>query len=276
MYVSDFHILEELRTESKSTPYGIASDRYRENVIRLQLRDLRRIGLVRRIGAELYETTEYGDQVFRDVESLPVSDGLFEIGTIAPEQYPSDSWRLQDFSTIDGGTIKQINYDIIEDTAEVYGWVRDSPELTRTRIQCVPDTDIHRLIREFPTHDPLPAQCAHWVRAFAGIHFFPDANHRTATNTLEYLVEQNEGPATKLIQPDIGRTVLLSKYARTLQADNRFNTLWTRDEHFYIWYRYFTRVLTDHGERRRPHDPPTELLDDCLQDVRGRLAELGK
>lgn len=275
MYISDLDILEALKAETRNTPYEIAKDRYRENVIRLQLRDLDRIDLVRRTGHEFYEITERGIRISRDAESLPTSDGLFDIEAIALEQCPSSHWRMRDFSTIDGSTIKQINYDIIEDTAEVYGWVRDSPGLTRKRIQCVADTDINRLIREFPTHDPLPAQCAHWVRAFAGIHFFPDANHRTATNTLEYLVEQNDGPAAKLIQPDIRRTVLLSKYARTLQADNRFNTLWTRDEHFYIWYRYFTRALTDQIERRRPHDPPTDLLDDCLQGVRGRLAELG-
>ncbi|QSW98203.1 hypothetical protein [Haloterrigena alkaliphila] len=276
MYRSDTELLDELTEGDRNTPYELANGRYRENVIRLQLKDLRRLGLARRAGHEFYEITEYGEDVLRDAEPLPLSNGLFDVEAIVPEKYPSDEWRIQDFSEIDGPTIKRINYDIIEDSTEVYGWVRDSPERTRTRIRGVADTDIHRLIREFPTHDPLPAQCAHWVRAFTGLHFFPDANHRTATNTLEYIVEQNGGPATDLIRPEIRRVVLLSKYTRTLKTDNRFNTLWERDEHFYLWYRYFTRALTDQLERRRPDDPPTELLDSCLQDIRGRLAEFGE
>lgn len=275
MYVSDFEILRGMRTEGLNTPHKLAKNQYRENVIRLQLRDLRRVNTVRREGHDFYTITDYGKRVLQDAESIPSSDGLFDVREVEPETYPSDDWCIQDFSTIDGATIKRINYDITEDSEQTYGWVRESPELTRSRIHCVPDTDIHRIIREFPTHDPLPAQCAHWVRAFAGIHFFPDANHRTATNTLEYLVEQNGGPATELVQRDIGRVVLLSKYARTLHTDIRFNTLWVRDELFDIWYRYFTRVLTGQLERRRPHEPTTEMLDACLQDVRGTLAELG-
>lgn len=165
--------------------------------------------------------------------------------------------------------------DFYED-GSTYGDVRNGdPQLTKQRISNVIDSDIRRIIREFPTTAPLPEACAHWVRAIVGLHLFPDANHRTATNSLEYLVEQADGPTDRILTKDIPRFVLHSKFTRTFQSDVRYNTLWARDELFSVWYRYFTYNLCPGLEARRPHDPPARSLDRVLEVAREELKGLG-
>ena len=274
MYRSDWELLNELRSRTKLSPYLLSENRFRENVIRLQLEDLTRIGATRKVGYETYAITPYGTNVARDRCVVPSENGLLTVREIAPEQFIAEDQRLRDFSSIDGQTVKQINFEISEETDRIYGWIRDNRDLTRRRIRNVPDTDIHRVIREFPTNDPLPAQCAHWIRTVVGLHLFPDANHRTATNTLEYLIEHELDVGHELVQESIGRTVLLSKYIRTFHADVRFNRLWERDELFQLWHRYFTRVFADTVESRRPHDSTTSVLDRILENARGTLTKL--
>ena len=271
MYISDKKILENF--QDKTTPHQLAQDRYRENVIRLQLRDLNKITAVRQLGHETYELTQKGHQMLDNWGDTPSSDGLIEIQKLDAEN-SSDYQNINDFSDIDGETIKQINFEFAEDSDNIYGWIRGSPDDTRRKINNVAETDLHRIIREFPTNEPLSDQCAHWVRAFVGIHFFPDANHRTATNTIEYLVEQNNFSAENIIRQSINRTVLHSKFARTLHTDVRFNTLWEKDELFHIWHRYFTQVFHQSLERRNPHKPPTKKLDSCLDHTRSILSDL--
>ncbi|WP_122089793.1 hypothetical protein [Halalkalicoccus subterraneus] len=274
MYRSDREILDQLCTHSQLSAGQLSENRFRENVIRLQLEDLARIGAVRKIGYDTYTITPYGTDLARDLSPVPVNDGLFEVQNIAPEQFPADSQRLCDFSSLDGQTVKAINLELSRESEQTYGWIRNNRDLTRQRIRNVQDTAIHRLIREFPTNDPLPAQSAHWVRALVGLHLFPDANHRTATNTLEYLIEQELGMATAVVQESIDRTVLQSKYIRTFHADVRCNRLWERDELFQLWHRYFTKAFTETIEGRRPNDPPTSVLDRILEDARETLTEL--
>lgn len=257
MYLSDRDLLTELNTHDHASPHELAHHRFRENVIRLQLRDLERIGLTEALTHDTYRLTSYGQQVHNGEDSLPAKNGIFDLSEIADYSLPDSDSRLTDFSNLDGETIKQLNFDIIEDTAEEYGWVRGSPETTRQRIGNVPETDLHRIMREFPTHDPLPQQCAHWMRAIAGLHFFPDANHRTAMNTLSVLYRTLKDDQLP-IGPNIKRVVLESKIARHILSEVRFDTLWKRDSLYYIWHRYFRFVLHNDGHRR--HEPPEHHL----------------
>lgn len=144
-------------------------------------------------------------------------------------------WRLNDFSSLDAHVRKELNTDIYSDSDAAHGNVRqDDRQLTQQRIGSVSDTDIHRIIREFPTSSPLPEACAHWIRAIVGLHLFPDANHRTAMNSLEYLIERSGGPNDRIIQESINRFVPHSKYTRAFQSDIRFNTLWAKNELFMV------------------------------------------
>jgi hypothetical protein len=257
MYLSDRGILSYLDELEHASPHEIAQQRFRENVIRLQLRDLRQIGLVQGLAHDIYKLTSYGRSVYDREESLPSEEGLFNVSEIADDSFPESDWCLDDFSNLDGETIKKLNFDIIEDSAEEYGWVRGSPEKTRQRIGNVPETDLHRIMREFPTHEPLPQQCAHWLRAMAGLHFFPDANHRTAMNTLSVLYRTLIDEQLP-IGNNIERVVLESKIARAILTNVRFDTLWKRDALYQVWHRYFRFVLCDDGYRR--HEPPEQHL----------------
>lgn len=257
MYLSDWVILEELGDADHLSPSELARSRFRENVIRLQLRDLRRVGLVDEYAHDTFQLATRGRVALADKSQVPATEEMIDVRSVRPEAFPDPKDCLTDFSNLDGETIKQINFDIIEDSSEEYGWIQGSPDVTRRRINNVPDTDLHRLMREFPTHDPLPQQCAHWLRAIAGLHFFPDANHRTAMSSLSVLYETNTGSPLP-VGENIERVVLESKLARYLLSDIKFDTLWVRDPLYDVWHRYFRQVLCGDGARR--HHPPTHHL----------------
>lgn len=257
MYLSDRDILGHLEDCEHASPHDVTQQRFRENVIRLQLRDLERVGIVKSLAHETYKLTSYGISVQNGEKTLPTEDDMFLVSEIADETFPEPDWCMDDFTNLDGETIKTLNFDIIEDSAEEYGWVRGSPEKTRQRIGNVPETDLHRIMREFPTREPLPQQCAHWIRAIAGLHFFPDANHRTAMNTLSVLYRTLTDEQLP-IGDNIERVVLESKIARVLLTNVRFDTLWKRDALYHVWHRYFRFVLCGDGYRR--HEPPEHHL----------------
>ncbi|TKX59769.1 hypothetical protein EXE48_13385 [Halorubrum sp. ASP1] len=277
MYLSDLDILEALQDKTHVTPHRLAQDRFRESVLRLQLRDLERIGAVTQIGLETYQENSYGSRLLRDPPEKHIENDILDVEGISPDAFQADDWRLRDFGSVNAQVIKQLNKEFYEEPGSTYGEVRENePGLTKQRISNVIDSDIRRLIREFPTTAPLPEACAHWIRAIVGLHLFPDANHRTATNSLEYLVEQSDGPSDRIITPSIPRFVLHSKYTRTFQSDVRYNTLWAKDELFSVWHRYFTHTLCPGLEERRPHDPPTETLDQVLETAREVLNGIEK
>ncbi|WP_382274581.1 hypothetical protein [Halovivax cerinus] len=267
MYRSDHDIIDQLSDEGHHSPRKLANQRYRENVLRLQLRDLRCAGIVKNTSHETYTLTELGADSQRDRVSLPSSDGLYDIDAIATVSHPAPDWQIDDCTNLDGETIKQLNLDLVKNSAEEYGWVRESPEATKRKVGNVAETDLHRLIREFPTNEPLPQQCAHWLRAIAGLHFFPDANHRTGMSSLAVLYETATGDRLPVGQ-QIERVVLESKLARHLLSDTRFDTLWKRDPLYDIWHRYFQFVLCDDGSRR--HSPPEQHLREILNYARER------
>lgn len=48
------------------------------------------------------------------------------------------------------------------------------------------------VLNEFPRDERLREQCALWMHAVVGKHFFPDANHRTAVALLRKLLFENQ------------------------------------------------------------------------------------
>lgn len=270
-YLSDIEILDRLESKAHATPFDLASNRYRENVIRLQCRDLVRVGVVSRITHDTFTITDAGRDYLAGTKRYPTTDGLFDVAHLPGCTYPSQDWRLTDFSILDPDTIKQINYEEFKNAStDEHGWVDNSPDMTRRRIWNVKRCQLNRIIREFPTNEPLPQQCAHWMRAFAGLHFFPDGNHRTGMNTLQILVEECDFPGSLPIAGNVERFVLQSKLLRHLTADIRFNTLWKRDEHYRLWHQYFRSLLCDVDDRRLP-DPSTDHLRQVLNYAREQL-----
>lgn len=258
-YISDLDILRSVQSYGRSTSKLLAEGRYRENVIRLQCRDLCRIGLMYSCSHDTFSITAQGENALHG-ERPPISDGLFEISEISDTHYPPRNWRLTDFGILDPETIKEINLTEFDEAEnDEYGWVDGDPALTRRRIKNVKRFQLHRIIHEFPTNEPLPQQCAHWMRAFAGLHLFPDANHRTGMNTLQILVEESSCDASLPISKDIERFVLQSKLIRHLNSKIQFNTLWKRDEHYSLWHRYFRNLLCDIPDRHTLAPPDEDL-----------------
>lgn len=111
------------------------------------------------------------------------------------------------------------------------------------RISKVRNGDIGRIMAEFPVHEPLPNQCAHWVRAIVGLHFFPDANHRTAMATLNVILQLNGISPVRWSDRRYKTAIFKSKMIRRFILDVRFDNLWCKDELYLLWHRYFVSRL---------------------------------
>jgi prophage maintenance system killer protein len=239
-YVDAEAILHWIHESDEASPKDIAESRRRENVIRVQCRRLREAGLVTEVGYETYALTEDGARFLERSSEV-------EISSVAARQSTLDrNWRIRDFDELDPDVFKRLNEEeFFDDPENDYGLIENDREITRRRIQNVKDYRIDRVMREFPRSEPVPQQCAHWMRAIVGLHFFPDANHRTAMGTLSFLLDINGVPYSEWPGSDIERAVLKSKLIRLLFVDVRFDNLWEKDELYTHWHRYFRGLLCD-------------------------------
>lgn len=243
MYLSDVGILESLREREDASPRDLSEDRRRENVIRLQCQYLHEIGLVICPAQDVFALSDRGNRYLKGSLSLPCKEGYFEWERLLEVS----NWRIADFSSLDPVDIKITNNEFFESQTHDYGLVRRDRNLTERRIWNTKGWKLNRLMEEFPRTERLARQCAHWVRAIVGIHFFPDANHRTAMGTLYGLLQANDvAPPNDEWPPDgIDEAVLRSKLLRGLHCMTDFRILWLRDELYYHWYRFFTNALQD-------------------------------
>lgn len=267
-YITDQEIIRWLHDSDTATPQDIAENRRRENVVRLQCRMMMmKAGLLSQVAHDTFEISDKGELYVRDGVSYPSNDGQLNYGEILD----CTDWRLSNFSDLDSQDIKIINEEFFDDRNRDYRYVDESPSLTLQRIRNVKGYKLDRIIEEFPRTEPLPQQCAHWMRAFAGLHMFPDANHRTGMAALYGLLNSN-GLAPPLSEwPDdcIDRAVLQSKIIRGLHSNVRFNTLWVRDELYASWHRYFRNFLCDVCNRM-PIEPSISDLQAVIEFGRER------
>lgn len=266
MYLSDHELLTELRELTRGTPKDLAESRRRENVIRLQCRYLLKGGFVQQVAHDTFQLSGQGLEYLDDSNPYPSADGFLEIDSLLdlPE------WRFTDLSAVDPTIMKKLNdEDFFQDPENDYRWVNENPELTRRRIWNVKGWQLNRLMREFPRIEPLPQQCAHWMRAIVGLHFFPDANHRTGMATLYGLLNANglAPPNEEWPGEEIDRAVVQSKLIRGLHVTPTFDTLWLRDELFVHWHRYFRGLLCG-GKSPTSNEPPTDYLREVLEYAR--------
>jgi len=99
--------------------------------------------------------------------------------------------RITDLSTIAPEDFKQRNSAFLIGDAHYDVLSHQTREDLREQIWRVRNGDLRRVIEDFPRDVPLVAQCALWMHALVGRHFFPDANHRTAIATLRRLLREN-------------------------------------------------------------------------------------
>lgn len=151
--------------------------------------------------------------------------------------------RITDQSSISPEDMKFRNTWFLQADLEYERTGNDSFEQLRHDIWVTRNSDLRRVLRDFPTDAPLHEQCAGWMHAVAGKHFFPDANHRTALALLRELLRENGLPPGKWPAGISERTVLHSHNVRAEIDPVELDTLYRKDRLFLIWLLYFKTVL---------------------------------
>ena len=162
------------------------------------------------------------------------------------EQVDGDSPRITDLSSLDPENFKFRNEKFLLNRSLHYDNPHDrSISEQRDDIWRVRNGDIERVLEEFPTDRPLPEQCALWMHAVVGKHFFADANHRTAIALLRKLLDDND-IAVDQWPTDRVRTARDESHAvRQDIPPVRLDTLYEKDDLYRVWYEFFTDVLPD-------------------------------
>lgn len=254
----DKQIIHHLSESSPSTPKEISEHRFRENLIRVRCWQLLRKGLLEEVTHGLYELGEKGKEFSESNETLE------EFGVEFPDPEIN---RITEFSDLDPEDIKWRNKQYLtnDDHRYDYGTYRNYRQVRRD-ISSVRNEKLSRVMREFPKREPLTQQCAHWVRAIVGFHYFPDANHRTAMASLNTLLSLNGLNRFRWDDDKYGETIFKSKLIRKYIIDVRFDNLWSRDELYILWHRYFLDRFYN-IEDYNHHSPDYERLTDVLESL---------
>lgn len=151
--------------------------------------------------------------------------------------------KIMDLSSIGPEDMKFRNTAFLRSDLEYERTGNESFEQLRHDIWVTRNGDLRRVFRDFPVGVPLYEQCAGWMHAVAGKHFFPDANHRTALALLRELLRENDIPPGKWPPEMSKQTVLYSHRVRAEIEPVRLDTLYRQDRLFLLWVLYFKTVL---------------------------------
>lgn len=151
--------------------------------------------------------------------------------------------RITDLSMLGPENFKRRNQAFLEGDTRYDRLQHQTREELRNGIWSVRNGDLRRVLDDFPTDEPLVDQCALWMHAVVGRHFFPDANHRTAMALLRRLLRENGIDPGKWPVERTERARAESHRVRGEVPPVRFDTLYERDALFDVWRRYFDDVL---------------------------------
>ena len=158
---------------------------------------------------------------------------------------PSEEYRITDLSSLSAEDFKIRNTKFLLGSTHYDMNMYSSEAQIRHDIWAVRNHNLRRVLREFPTNEPLVDQCAFWMHAVVGKHFFPDANHRTAMALLRRLLRDNN------IEPGkwpIERTKRVRDESHAVRAELSritIDRLYERDDLFEVWRQYFDDVLPE-------------------------------
>ncbi len=261
---TDRQVVSSLADDGPARPRDIARGRFRENVIRLQCRYLTAAGLLEQVATDTFDA---------DSGAVTTLDPMASDGFLPTARIETADTRISGFDGIDARLLRELNHTFLG--RGNYGLVRGDVATTRRKIDAVSRYRIDRVLREFPFWERRVQQCAHWIRAFAGLHFFPDANHRTALASLYAVLTQSDvaPPTDEWPFEWIEHAVSRCKLLRSLHSRVTFASLWERDELYYHWLRYFRNGFFD-TDRRSRNTRPRELLDSAVDYVRRRRRQL--
>ncbi|MFO7833103.1 MAG: hypothetical protein R6V31_03385 [Halohasta sp.] len=160
------------------------------------------------------------------------------------ESTDSDCPRITDLSSIDPENFKYRNTKFLEDADLHYDNPRKkSFSEQRDEIWRVRNGDLNRVVEAFPTDRPLVEQCALWMHAVVGKHFFEDANHRTAIAMLRTLLRNNGVKIDSWPTDRVKEVRDESHEVRRAIPPVQLDTLYEEDELYDVWHQFFTEVL---------------------------------
>ena len=155
--------------------------------------------------------------------------------------------RITDVSALDAQDFKIRNTKFLLGNTEYEQTGIESFAQLRHQIWVTRNGDIRRVLSQFPRHWPVKAQCAGWMHAVVGKHFFPDANHRTAVALLRRLLDEN-GIGYERWSRDRLRTARDESHSVRREIDTvRLDTLYRKDRLYDVWLDFFDEelVVTD-------------------------------
>lgn len=152
--------------------------------------------------------------------------------------------RITDLSALEPEDFKARNQAFLVGEARYDVLPHQNRRGLSNRIWSVRNGDLQRVLEEFPTDESLLDQCALWMHAVVGKHFFPDANHRTAIALLRRLLRSNGIDPGEWSIERTERARAESNRVRQEMPPIGLDTLYERDELFRVWRRYFEDVLT--------------------------------
>jgi len=162
------------------------------------------------------------------------------------ESTESECPRITDLSSIDPENFKYRNTKFLQDDELHYDNPRGkSFSEQREEIWRVRNGDLNRVLEAFPTDRPLREQCALWMHAVVGKHFFEDANHRTAIAMLRKLLRDNGIEIGRWPTDRVKAVRDESHDVRQKIPPIQLDTLYDEDELYAVWLRFFTDVLAD-------------------------------
>lgn len=236
----DDQILTLLCEEGTAKPSSLESDLSLNRVeIFNRCQELATHGLVQDLADQRrHKITEAGKGYLEgEVDAANPGEGfkrLIDLSALTPEDF---KFRNTKFLT------SESRYDLREHERQAD---------VRNAIWRVRNNDIRRALRRFPRDVSLIDQCAFWMRAFTGYHFFPDANHRTSIAILRNRLLNRNFDIGKWPTPRTQDAIWESKYHRLKKGSfYLLNALYKRDGHFYSWWFYFADVLPDNLKNKR-------------------------
>ncbi|AHZ21983.1 hypothetical protein E6P09_07665 [Haloferax mediterranei ATCC 33500] len=155
-----------------------------------------------------------------------------------------DTFQITDLSALRPENFKLRNTKfLMEDSLHYDVQTHESRQQLRHDIWVVRNGDIKRVLDDFPRDEPLLDQCAFWMHAVVGKHFFPDANHRTAIALLRQLLVENGINPGKWSPERTRQARDESHRVRREIEPIRLDSLYVRDELWEVWKRYFEDVF---------------------------------
>ncbi len=154
-----------------------------------------------------------------------------------------DHPRITNLSALDAEDFKLRNTKFLRGDTEYEQTGNDSFAHLRHQIWVTRNGDLRRVLSDFPMDWPLNEQCAGWMHAVVGKHFFPDANHRTAVALLRQLLAENDIEYEPWSLDRLREAREESHSVRRETKTVRLDTLYRKDDLYEVWWRFFNDEL---------------------------------